>query len=156
MTVSIKNKFSHFHNICCKIKIYSVQILIINFTYLMKRENEAVATKANYEFRLNNNQTEGDSTSNENKSDSNQDNSKDSNKSKLNLNAQSYIPKYVRKPSEQVTTEKPQIIIHNDSNNTCNNPILLNQTNKPVNPTYIPYLGGSTGQNQSEFSLIKV
>jgi hypothetical protein len=115
----------------------------------MRNENEVLSSQNNHNPQLSNNFPQLSL----NKSDSNFDLKQDLSKPKLNLNAQSYIPKFVRKVPEANSSEKPQ---ENKPINQATTSVKNSVINKPVNPTYIPYQGGPSLNAQSIFFLNKV
>ena len=106
----------------------------------MKNENEAANVKVNYNSQPN----ESSQNNTEIKNESTNQNTQET-KPKLKINAQSYIPKFVRKTPEVSTpTEKLSETNKNPFTNNNNNQTTSNPPVKPANPTYIPYQGGSS------------
>ena len=118
----------------------------------MRNENEVVSSKNNLNPQLINDCAQNQLS----KSDSNSDNKQDLSKPKLNLNAQSYIPKFVRKVPEVCSSDKPQENKLTNQASTIQIPSQSSVNNKPTNPTYIPYQGGPSLNALSILNLKKV
>lgn len=121
----------------------------------MRNENEVISSKNCFNPQVINNYQ----SNSIDKSDLNSDNKLDQSKPKLNLNAQSYIPKFVRKPSEINQSDKVLDNRQTNSSTLPQNtqiPSQNNINNKPTNPTYIPYQGGPSLNTHSILYIKKV